>query len=52
MSKTVLHPTIPDVSYVVDDSAASSWKDAGWRFTDPTTDTKEATPTPKATDSK
>lgn len=35
MSKRVFHPTIPDVSYEVEDGDAGSWKDAGWRFTDP-----------------
>lgn len=47
-TKVVYHPSITGVSYEVADSDAGSWKDAGWRFTDPA----KSTTTTKAADSK
>lgn len=48
-TRTVYHPTIDDVSYEVLESDASSWKDAGWRLTEPSTTSTTST---KAADSK
>lgn len=33
--KTVYHPTIPDLSYEVDESVVDEWKEAGWRLSKP-----------------
>lgn len=49
-TRTVYHPTIDDVSYVVLESDASTWKDAGWRLTEPSKTT--STTSTKAADSK
>ena len=49
-TKTVFHPTLAGVTREVDESTAGSWKDAGWRFTEPGKATE--TVTPKAADSK
>lgn len=35
MATTVFHPTIPDVSYEIDDDAVDAWVSQGWLKSEP-----------------